>query len=752
MKEINRRVETKIDVGAITMSFWERFPAVSVKFTDVVVHNPADFQSTLSDTLLVAKTIYADLDLSTLISDTPKINQIHVSSGVVNIETDQYGKGNYEVGKAIGDPTKPIPNLSISGLELDNMKFSYKAFGDPKVYRAELTSAALSGIISQKTLALNTSIELGSNNLVPDAYRSYFPIMHYEGSFSYANESILEWNGNIQLGQMQAPVSGFYEINSGQFIVEAKYLTIYKSMANKVLKNNKIKTITISDGLIHLNKLRYIFNGIKDQKLTFTFDVDNGLKIKEIPLQVKGLGRLSFNGKNLFVKVSQVDLKHKEANAHFEGSFSWPENILNGLVSFSTDVKLLDELIKDNPVQLNSGIIDGQADINLLMHENVNYESIIQEGQLGLHNVDLVIEQNGFHIKNLNATLDVLPKTIKINDLRGTFNQNSIDFSGEVVNLFDYILNESPLEISGEAAADRINLASFLTITSPQNAAREFELTDNVRLDLNLKVQELVQNQFQATKLDVNFKKFGRRIELHKLELNMANGAINGDAKLIQQANNEWYITLASEIANMDVKEAFIRFNNFNQQYITSENLRGKLNANVDADFVFSPDFDVRTESLFLTADLSINDGAIVRYKTLEALSDFVAMEELQHIKFDRLSNTISIRDSKITIPQMDISSSAIDIGLSGTHGFDNSIDYNVSVGLADVLFSRFKQKHPETNPLVRNKKMMIFVHIQGTTEDYEISFEKVRQKRLFRKESDEKPKKKKFEIEFDDI
>jgi len=45
---------------------------------------------------------------------------------------------------------------------------------------------------------------------------------------------------------------------------------------------------------------------------------------------------------------------------------------------------------------------------------------------------------------------------------------------------------------------------------------------------------------------------------------------------------------------------------------------------NVDADFVFSPDFDVRTESLFLTADLSINDGAIVRHKTLKPWSDFL--------------------------------------------------------------------------------------------------------------------------------
>jgi hypothetical protein len=271
-------------------------------------------------------------------------------------------------------------------------------------------------------------------------------------------------------------------------------------------------------------------------------------------------------------------------------------------------------------------------------------------------------------------------------------------------------------------------------------------------MDLNLKIEELIQNQFQAKNIDVSFKKFGRRIELHKFALQMANGAVQGRGKLLQQANNEWYITFNSQIDNVDVSDAFLRFNNFDQQYITHENLRGKLSAKINADFVCSPNFDVRPESLYLTTDLTINDGAIVRYKMLEALSDFVAIEELQHIQFDQLSNTISIRDSKISIPHMEISSSAIDIGLSGTHGFDNSINYNVSVGLSDVFFNKFKNKHPEANPLVRNKKTMVFVHIQGTTDDYKISFEKLKQQKQIKSKPDQKPKKKKFEIEFDDI
>ncbi|MFO7864220.1 MAG: AsmA family protein, partial [Salinivirgaceae bacterium] len=140
VKEINRRIETKIDVGNITMSFWERFPAVSVKFTDVVVHNPKGFQGTLSDTLLVAKTIYADLDLSTLVSETPQINRIYVSSGAVNLETDRYGNGNYQIGKTDDNNSDEFTlNLNISGLEMDDMQFSYKAFSDVKVYRALLT-------------------------------------------------------------------------------------------------------------------------------------------------------------------------------------------------------------------------------------------------------------------------------------------------------------------------------------------------------------------------------------------------------------------------------------------------------------------------------------------------------------------------------------------------------------------------------------------------------------------------------------
>lgn len=191
--------------------------------------------------------------------------------------------------------------------------------------------------------------------------------------------------------------------------------------------------------------------------------------------------------------------------------------------------------------------------------------------------------------------------------------------------------------------------------------------------------------------------------------------------------------------------------NDFGQQFIVSDNLKGKLSAGINADFVFTPHFEIKPESIYLDANLEIDDGELINYKMLEELSDFISIDELRHIKFETLRNRITIHNKKIIIPQMQVNSSAIDIGIIGEHGFDDNINYQISVGLTDVLFGKIPRRLRKDSKRQKNKKLTLYVDVSGNIEDPEVTLSKIMRDKVIRKDTIEE-KKKKFNIEFDDL
>ena len=59
--------------------------------------------------------------------------------------------------------------------------------------------------------------------------------------------------------------------------------------------------------------------------------------------------------------------------------------------------------------------------------------------------------------------------------------------------------------------------------------------------------------------------------------------------------------------------------------------------------------------------------------------------KRLKSISFESLKNTITIHNSVVTIPKMFISSSVLDMNVSGTHTFDNDINYRFDFKFRDL-------------------------------------------------------------------
>ena len=74
------------------------------------------------------------------------------------------------------------------------------------------------------------------------------------------------------------------------------------------------------------------------------------------------------------------------------------------------------------------------------------------------------------------------------------------------------------------------------------------------------------------------------------------------------------------------------------------------------------------------------------------ALAAFAKMNELRNIHFSKMQNQVEIKNERVFIPAMQIFSNALNVQLSGSHGFDNMIDYKVQLNLLRLLTNKFRR------------------------------------------------------------
>ncbi len=117
---------------------------------------------------------------------------------------------------------------------------------------------------------------------------------------------------------------------------------------------------------------------------------------------------------------------------------------------------------------------------------------------------------------------------------------------------------------------------------------------------------------------------------------------------------------------------------------------------------------------------------------------NLLASKSLQDVRFSTLENTIEIDNEKVIIPKMEIISSALNIFVSGKHGFDNMVDYHFQLTMSDLLSKKAKKakKENEEFGVIADDglgRTQLFISMSGPIDDPKISYDALGAKEKFK-------------------
>ncbi len=142
----------------------------------------------------------------------------------------------------------------------------------------------------------------------------------------------------------------------------------------------------------------------------------------------------------------------------------------------------------------------------------------------------------------------------------------------------------------------------------------------------------------------------------------------------------------------VEMKDVMASFENFDQTFITSDNIKGKTNIWAHARIPYDASGNIRTHEVSVQAAVDIKNGELQDMKTLEDFSKYIHLEDLKDIHFNEFRNYIKIEDGKVFLPVMFVQSNAINLSISGTHEFDEHIFYNLKINAGQAVANKLRR------------------------------------------------------------
>ncbi|WP_153800231.1 AsmA-like C-terminal region-containing protein [Foetidibacter luteolus] len=342
-------------------------------------------------------------------------------------------------------------------------------------------------------------------------------------------------------------------------------------------------------------------------------------------------------------------------------------------------------------------------------------KSIIENATGNLHVQDGVITYlpRNFTFTNCSGTVNFLEDSIMVNQLRCRYRQNNFLITGHAANIRKHngLQDSTKASIYCDVYSPFVNLKDFsgLFSTPVQTGgrrkvagvrfARTATTVDNLlekgALQVNMNADSLKHGLFTAGNLRGSIVFSQHNWEIPSVSFRLADGMLNARGS-VQNAGAGARANLTVNMHQMNVQKLFYAFNEFGQDGITSQNIRGVLQAGANITTAISDSGSLVTNSLKGTVDFSLRDGELLNFEPLIKLKNFILKnKEVNDVKFAELKNRLQIEGDKIYISRMEIQSTVLSMFIEGVYGTRGNTDLLIQLPMSN-LNRRDKTYNPQ--------------------------------------------------------
>ena len=661
---------------------------------------------------------------------------------------DEKGHGNYHFLKNT-ESSKSSADVGIEKIGLSNVFLKYIDKKSNQDYVLKAKNAELSGVFGNEKFSFQTKAELFIDHL----------FIHGENYVDHKPVLIrTTFNADLK--------AGIYQIENGRLTIGGVDFSAYGLVAEKssdwtidLAVKSKDASVTDLQKILPQSFVNYSGSYNIEGKMLFSASIKGAVGHKNIPevrldFNVKdgslssgdaSFSKINFSGNYINAKDGNVNiLTIPNLNASLSGHSIQANLVLEGLPNAFLTLQAKTQLdLKEIKPFFHSDTLESLSG-NLAM--NVSFAGKVREfksirqgnlnevkasGNIDVSQLNFKFKKNPLEFKNMSGNFILHNNDMEVRNFCGNVSSSDFCFNGEFKNFISFLL------IPGQPGSFRASVTSHTTDldeilvnkSSVNSRDTSYIMKFNPRLscELNVKIGKLAFRRFISENINgrVNLEK--QIISCRSLHFKAMGGDVVLDADINASRRDSIKMLYNAGFSKVDITRLFYELENFNQQTLTDKNVKGNVSADVKFTSSWSNDLTLNSSSVRSTATVTIEDGELLNFLPIQKLSRYIHVPDLNHIRFSTMKNNISIANRKITIPSMDINSSAINISGNGVHDFDNNIDYHLAILLSDVLGKKANTNSSEFGEIADDGlgRTKLLIGMKGTVENPNFSYDR---------------------------
>lgn len=702
---INQNLNAHVEFSDASLSFLHSFPQAHVNVNDLVITNFAPYED---ETLATAKDIAFTMSIKELFKSSNEgpivVNSITIDEALLTLKTNTLGDDNYDIIKEDESVSTEENSFAfdIEYYKINNSALTYiDESADISIYVTELNHEG-NGIFSAESSELDTKSEanlsitidstnyLNNNKVKLDALfdmdltTNTYTFKENEG---FINRLPITFKGYVKQLDRGQEIDITFENPESDF---KNFLAVIPKDYSKNIEDVE----TTGDF-----KVKGVIKGLSSEETVPNFNIsitsnNASFKYPNLPKRVSNINidtsikNTTGNTDDTFVDIKTLDFIID--GDVFKSSATLKNISQNMLVNANINGVLnLANLTEAYPVELDTpikGVLKGNLNTAFDMKaiETNAYERIKNNGQISINGFEYTSNALPNPIAISNASMSFNPGNIALQNFNAKIGDSDLNATGTIKNLIGFLLSDGTLQGNFNVSSSLIKVNDFMTEDEIDNNNKTAETNQALKIPEFL---DCIINANAATVVydDLNLKDVkgvltikDQKASLSNMTSNMFDGAlaIAGDVTTKDDTPNFNFNLNANDF---DIAKSFNGLDLLKNLAPIAKLLQGKLNTNIHLSGNLNNEFKPVLNSVsgdalaeLLSAKVSANQA-----KLISSLEDALSFIDFDKLNLNDLKTQFEFADGKVAVKPFHLKYEDIDIEISGTHGFDKTINYN---------------------------------------------------------------------------
>ena len=707
---INESVDAKVSFADADLSLFRNFPNATVGIEKLVIINKAPFEG---DTLVSLGELNLKMSIKELFKgkDEPlSIQGISSQNGLINIIFNKDGVGNFDIAlkdkkeESKNDKSKPL-SLKIQNYKIENFTFRYIDQGSKIKMVIDSLNHEGTGDFTNSKLDLTTkstakvSLDMDKVNYMKNVKLTLDAVLGidldkskytFKENKALINQLPLEFDGFIQMvdaGQIydlkfKTPTSSF--TNFLGLIPSA-----YTAGLDGVKTTGDFTVIGFAKGELTETTVPKFNIAIASNNASFQYP-NLPKSVQNIAIDTKIInetGILNDTYVNLDKLSFRIDQDVFNAKANIKNITVNPfvSAALKGTINLAN-------LSKAYPIKMDkplAGILkaDVTTQFDMASVEKSQYQNIKNAGTMSLSGFKYTDENN----KSMNistALVEFNPSTINLKQFNATTGKSDLAINGVLENFYGFMFKKQELKGNFNMSSNQLAVDDFMTAGEPATEKTAAKPTEAMKIPaflnctINAKANTVLYDNLKLTAVSGKLIVKDEKAILENFKTSVFGGTI-GLTGAVSTKEKVPTFDMNLGFNQVDIAQTFTQLDMMKKIAPIAGIINGKLNStiklngNLDAKEL-TPDLKSISGDLLgqlLSSTINAKNSTL-----LNALGSNIKFIDMNKVNLNDIKAALTFENGKVNVKPFDIKYQDIKVTVGGTHGFDQTMNYNLKL------------------------------------------------------------------------